>query len=96
MAITREIELPLGTIVTVSRAEVSPTVEHVGVWLSVFPAERAEEVLKVLTARIHDIQDQLNVRLVLRTVPKVNLKLDRREVRAKEVSDLLDTLADDA
>lgn len=90
--LARAVELPTGTMVTVARAEVSSTVEHVRVWLSVFPPERAEEVLKMLRTNIRDIQDRLNERLVLRTVPKIILKVDRREERAEEVGDLLDTL----
>jgi ribosome-binding factor A len=88
----KEMEFPAGTLATVTRVQVSDTVEHARVWISVFPPERGEEVLEILNRNIRTLQRGVNARLVLRTVPKLVLKLDQREDRAKEIGELLDTL----
>jgi ribosome-binding factor A len=88
----KEADVPPGTLATVTRVQVSDTIEHARVWISVFPSERGPEVLEALQRDIRTLQQGVNRRLVLRTVPKLLLKLDRREDRAKKISDLLDTL----
>jgi len=67
----REIEMPEGTVVTLTRVEASGNLQQAKVYISVVPDERAEKVLKLLLQNIYDIQQSLNERLKMRPVPKM-------------------------
>jgi len=67
----REQEWPEGTIVTVTRVDLSEDVEHANVLVSILPEGAKEEVFASLMRQVGDIQHQLNRRLRMRPVPKI-------------------------
>ena len=58
-----EVELKTGALITITRATVSPTLEHATIWISVFPKEEEEDVLKRINAKIYFLQQILNKKL---------------------------------
>lgn len=92
--IRREIEFPLDTIVTVTRASVADDAESAKLWISVLPFDHAEDALAQLNRQIAELQHLLNKRLVMKFVPKIRFALDTREQHADQVSHILDTLTD--
>lgn len=93
--VRREVEFPLDTIVTVTRATVADDAESAKVWISVLPFDQAESVMQELKKRIADIQRVLNKRLVMKFVPKITFYLDKQEEKADRINDVLDRLTDE-
>lgn len=92
----REIEVPPGSLLTITRVEVSPDIEHARVWVSVMPFDHSQEVLQLLQHRIGDLQRALNRKLVMEFVPRIRFLLDTTEDQAARIDELLDKLDDPA
>ena len=67
-----------GIIISVSVVRISPDLEYAKVYISIFPAEKGQEVLETLNGMIKEIRFQLGkrVRNQLRKVPEITLFLD--------------------
>ena len=85
-----ELDLDDGTLVTVVQANVSPTLEHATVWISVFPESKREEALRKINRRIYFLQQLLNKRLKMRPVPKIRFEIDRTEEGAARIEKLIE------
>ncbi|MDP3794504.1 MAG: 30S ribosome-binding factor RbfA [bacterium] len=87
-------ELPLGkdVLVTIVGAEVSPDLLYATLRVSVFPPESAREVFETVTARIWNIQQELNRRLRMRPVPKIRFVRDGASQTAARVEKLIERL----
>lgn len=83
--IHREIEFKKGVLVTVMKADVSVDVAQVGIYISVLPETEEKNVLKELEKNIYFIQQQVNKKLVLRTVPKLRFAIDDSIRKAAEM-----------
>jgi len=81
----REIEFPIGVLVTVSRVRAAEDLFNAEIALSVLPTEQGEAALKLLGEHIFDIQQLLNKRLRMRPVPKIRFVQDTTEAEAAEV-----------
>ena len=79
-----------GAIVTVTRAEVSPTLEHATIYISVLPVQRATGVLRKTKQQIFFLQQALNHRLVMRPVPKIKFAIDHGPEQAARIAQLLE------
>ena len=58
-----EIDLEMGTLVTIVRVATSPTLEHATIWISVFPKSGEKEVLAKINKKIQFPTHGLYVRL---------------------------------
>ena len=67
-----------GTLVSVSIVRVSPDLSVARVYLSVFPSEKAPEIIESISASAKTIRYELaqRVRYQLRTVPELHFHLD--------------------
>ncbi|MBI4092428.1 MAG: 30S ribosome-binding factor RbfA [Candidatus Kerfeldbacteria bacterium] len=88
----RELEFDLGTLVTLTRVEVSPDLEHAKAWVSVLPRGQGQDVLVHLQKKIGELQRLLNRQLVMEPVPKIRFLLDHSGARASHIEGLLDSL----
>ena len=66
-----ELEKDDNILVTVTGADASGTLEHATIKISVFPLNKAAEVLKGIGKQIYNIQQLLNKRLAMRPIPKI-------------------------
>lgn len=89
-----ELEKEEDTLVTVTGADVSPTLEHATIKISVFPVNKADEVLKKIEKQIYHIQQLLNKRLAMRPIPKIRFEIDNTEERASQIEEKLKNLND--
>lgn len=80
---------PDGVFITVLGAMVSPTLEHATIYISVLPETKAKEILKKLKLEIYSIQQSLNKKMKIRTVPKIRFKIDTTESRANRIEEIL-------
>jgi len=85
-----ELDIEGAPLVTVMGAEVSPTLEHALIKISIFPANLSSAVLKELRARIYDIQQFVNKSLIMRPVPKIRFEIDATEEKASRIEKLLE------
>ncbi len=76
-------------LVTVVRADTSPTLEHATVWISVFPGSQEKSALKEINRQIYRLQQILNKRLAMHPVPKIRFEIDRTEDRANKIEKIL-------
>ncbi len=86
-----ELDIPETPLVTVIGAEVSPTLEHALIKISVLPREAEPTVMAELKLRIYDLQQMVNKTLHLRSVPKIRFEIDTTEERAARIEKLLET-----
>ncbi len=87
----KELELN-DALVTVVRADISPTLEHATVWISVFPESQEKSALKEINRNIYSLQQMLNKRLIMRPVPKIRFEIDKTEDRANKIEKILGNL----
>ncbi len=87
--LVEEIEVPIGTLVSVIQVKTSPSLQHAKIYISVLPDKKAEEILKKLNDRIYKLQQIINKRLYMRPVPKVRILLDKSGEKFSEISRLL-------
>ncbi|MDR0349855.1 MAG: 30S ribosome-binding factor RbfA [Tannerella sp.] len=67
-----------GTLVSVSTVRVSPDLGIAKVYLSIFPAEKAQELLKIIESNTKTVRYDLGqrVRTQLRKIPELSFFLD--------------------
>ena len=80
-------------LVTVVRADISPTLEHATIWISVFPESQEKSALKEINREIYRLQQVLNKRLTMHPVPKIRFDIDRTEEEAARIEKLIDSAA---
>jgi len=76
-------------LVTVVRADISPTLEHATIWISVLPESKRETALQKINQKIYNLQQILNERLAMRPVPKIRFEIDKTEEKAARIEKLL-------
>lgn len=84
-----EIVLTDNILITVTDADVSPTLEHATIKISVYPKNKEKIVLEKIKEEIYQIQQVLNRRLVMRPVPKIRFEIDTSEERAGRIEEIL-------
>ena len=81
-------------LVTVMGAEVSPTLEHAKIKISVLPTDRETDVLAELKHRIYDLQHIVNKTLHMHPVPKIRFEIDETEAKAARIEKLLENVVE--
>ncbi|HOI60323.1 MAG TPA: 30S ribosome-binding factor RbfA [Candidatus Pacearchaeota archaeon] len=90
----RELDLPSDIVVTVTRVEVSLNGFSARVYISVLPVEKKQEIVKMLDRKIFFIQQQLNKKLRIRPVPKIEFAKEKRTEEAARIEELLKKIKD--
>lgn len=86
--IQKEIDFEKGVLVSISKVEVSPDVAHAKIHISVIPEKNERAALEKLRENIYSIQQELNNKLVLKTVPKINFTIDDTLKKASHMEEL--------
>ena len=82
-----------GVLVTVSQCRISPDMSVCRVYLSVFPSERAEEIVGNINANQKQVRYELGSRMrhQLRIVPELKFFIDDSLDYAEHIDELLGT-----
>ncbi len=88
---SRELESPLGVLISISEVKVSADLHQAEVAISILPFAKRQEVFVWLKKQIGIIQHQLNRALRLYHVPKITFVLDETEEKASHIESLLDS-----
>lgn len=80
-----------GVLVSVSIVRISPDMSYARVYLSVFPSERSEEIVKNINANMKSIRFELGnrVRYQLRIIPELKFFVDDSLDYAEKIDELL-------
>ena len=80
-----------GVLVSVSVVRISPDMSYARAYLSVFPSERAEEIVKNINDNVKSIRYELGtrVRYQLRIIPELKFFVDDSLDYAAHIDDLL-------
>lgn len=80
-----------GTMVSVTRAKISPDLSICTAYLSIFPSERGEEMLKNITANEKTVRYELGTRVrhQLRIIPELRFFLDDSLDYIEHIDELL-------
>ena len=85
----REMEFPLGVLVTVTNAEATEDFKEAKIFVSVLPFKESQRILEILRKNIYHLQQFLNKRLRMKPIPKIFFKIDPSIEQADKVERLL-------
>jgi ribosome-binding factor A len=88
----REIEFPLSTLVTVTRVEVSPDFNLAKVYISCLPEKNSSLILRTLKNQIYHLQQELNKRLTMKIVPRIEFVEEFKTKEAGKIEELLERI----
>jgi ribosome-binding factor A len=74
--VTREIEFPSGTLVTLTTAEVNKKMEIAKIGVSVIPSKNADEALRILHKNQGDLQYLLVRKMNIKPMPRIHFFID--------------------
>ncbi len=89
---SKELEPPLGTLISIGEVRVSADLHKAQVKISILPFTERQEVFLWLNRQIGMIQYELNRVLYLYHVPKIIFVLDETEEKASRIELLLDNI----
>ena len=81
-----------GTLVTLTHVEATPNLIEAKAYVSVFPEEKTQWVLKVLNGQVQSIQQKINKKLNMRPIPRILFVGDEKIKEAARVEELLSKL----
>ena len=90
--IAREVELPLGSFVTVAKVDTSRDLRYARVFVSVFPEKQFGKTLEFLRKRLYLIQGNLNKKLHMKPLPRIEFVPDKTEAEADKIEKILKEL----
>lgn len=88
--ISRELDLPEGVFVTVTRVEALSNLQEAKVYISEFPDKKTASALRFLQKNVFYFQQLLNRRLIMRPVPKIIFVEEKATREAARVEGLLE------
>ncbi len=92
--INRTVEMP-DIFVTIVRVTTSSNLQFATVYVSVMPDEKAEYAVHKLNLLSKRLRGELLDEIVLRSVPRLEFRLDKSERIAAGIDELLDSLKDE-
>jgi ribosome-binding factor A len=84
-----DVDLPLGVVATVIRADVSADLRYADIYVSVMPQAQEEAVLVELEKEVYHIQQKINKKLSMKPVPMIRFRLDFSGDHADRINELL-------
>lgn len=77
-----------GSLVTVTRASITPDLKNIVIFVSVLPKSHEAESLRTLKRLRTDFHDYLKDKTVLRNVPTVDFQIDIGEINRQKIDEL--------
>lgn len=85
----RNLELPEGALLTVTKVEVSPDRMHALVWVSILPESFATECLPIIKHHLYGAQKAVNTKVTTRPTPRLSIKIDNNPAYSSHIEKLL-------
>lgn len=90
--LTEHVEMPEGTLVTVTKVETPPDLNNANVYVSVLPDNRKGTVLEILRKLSGRIDKNVFHKVAMKKVPRLHFRIDEQELYAQEIDKILDTI----
>ena len=90
--ILRDFEFPLDILVTLTRVEATLNLIEAKAYVSVYPEEKADGIIRLLSKSIYDIQYKINKMLRMRPIPKIIFVKEKNISEAGKIEELLEKL----
>ena len=87
--VSKNLSFKEGVFVTLTKVDTSSDLRYTRVFFSVFPESETGYVGKALKNGLYSIQGDLNRKLHMKPLPKLDFRLDDTEVKADEIERLL-------
>jgi ribosome-binding factor A len=87
--IQKNLSLKEGVFVTIAKVDTTGDLRYTRVFVSVFPEQDGTYVMRALEKELYSIQGQLNKKLKMKILPRVEFHLDHTESRADVIEKLL-------
>lgn len=87
--IIKDFEAPMGTLVSISEVTVSPDLKNATAYVSIIPENKIGTALSAIKKFSGHIQRELGKKIVIRTVPKIKIELDERDIKYKAIDEAL-------
>lgn len=87
-----EMNFPVDILVTVIEVEASKDLRYADVFISVFPFEKAAEVLEALKEHIYFLQKIINKKLSMKPLPRIRFIIDEGGERIGRIEELIGNL----
>ena len=88
----KEVDFPIGVLVTLTRVEATPNLIEAKAYVSVFPDEKADKIIETLNKGIYSIQQKINKLLKMRPVPKIRFVKEEQIKEAAKIEGILEGL----
>lgn len=85
----RELSLKPGVFLTIAKVDTSSDIRYTRISISVFPYKDSDYVMKTLGKEIYTIQGELNKKLKMRPLPRLEFILDSTEEEADKIEKIL-------
>lgn len=86
----KEGNFPRNYLVTITRVETTSDLEEAKVWVSVFPENKARQIIDILNRKIYQFQQRINKILRMRPVPKIRFLIEKKTKQAARIEELLE------
>lgn len=93
--ILRDFDFPIDILVTLTRVEATANLIEAKAYISVYPEEKADEIIRILSKSIYDIQYKINRILRMRPIPKIIFVKEKNISEAGRIEELLTRVKDD-
>lgn len=77
------------SLITVTRCDISPDLKNVIVFISVFPEDKEDSVIKFLERRKWDAREYIKSRITTRVIPFVDFQIDYGDKNRRHIDSLL-------
>jgi len=82
-------------LVTLTRVDVTANLIEARVYISVFPEDKAEPIIRALNKSVYDIQYKINRTLRMRPIPKIKFVKETEISKAARIEELLEKAKDE-
>lgn len=87
--LAKDLSFKEGVFVTIAKVDTTRDLRYTRVFISIFPERETEYVAKTLKKEIYKIQGNLNKRLHMKPLPKIEFRIDTTEAKADEIEKIL-------
>ena len=88
----REFDFAKDILVTVTRVETSPDLKAGRIFISIIPEENRDKIMRFLNRNIYKIQQKLNKKLKMKSVPKIKFMEEKKTAAAARIEEILERL----
>ncbi|MCF7906553.1 ribosome-binding factor A [Patescibacteria group bacterium] len=91
-SISKNIIFPEGIIFTITKVITSPDLKEAKIFYIVSPLDKSNASINILKKNIKFIKDDFSSSIILRKTPRLKFILDKIEINAKKIENILDKI----